>query len=224
MGLLDYIESLKNSDNKVEEIADFIDCMQKQFEYILTVKVMFEECFVIEFLHIRNWPRSFDMWVMTRKEELEAKKMTLIEEMASETENVFAQVKEFKKEIKANLKNGLVKLNNTEQKERNEVIRQTWMVLLPKHITEVPTPASDAPPPEEESIFLIPRYISLEWLANECEWIARKLDPSLVVKVFERIDQLRTQYEKMDKMTLVINKRQALLGVAKSDFKDLKEI
>jgi len=29
MALLDYIDSLKKSDNKVEEIADFIDLMQK---------------------------------------------------------------------------------------------------------------------------------------------------------------------------------------------------
>ena len=40
--------------------------------------------------------------------------MLLIQEMANETKNVFAQVKSFKKEIKDNLKNGLTKLDGAE--------------------------------------------------------------------------------------------------------------
>jgi len=158
-----------------------------------------------------------------RKEELEAKKLALIKEMATETDNVFKKVKEFKKEIKANLKSGLIKLDGAEKNWRKEIISKSWASMLPKRGSVSVTPKSDVPV-EEEAPYVIPKYISLEWLANECEWETKKLDPEQVVLVFQRIDQLRNQYEAMDKMTLVINKRQALLGVPKSDFHDLKEI
>ena len=79
---------------------------------------------------------------------------------------------------------------------------------------------------ETENIkpYVVPKYTSLEWLATECGWIKKKFDPNRIADVFKKIDELRDDYDRIDKLTLVINKRQALLGVTKSDFKELKEI
>ena len=42
IALLVYIDSLKRQDNKVEEIADYIEIMEVQMEYIYKLKIMFE--------------------------------------------------------------------------------------------------------------------------------------------------------------------------------------
>ena len=42
IALLVYIDSLKRQDNKVEEIADYIEIMAVQMEYIYKLKIMFE--------------------------------------------------------------------------------------------------------------------------------------------------------------------------------------
>lgn len=41
IALLNYIDSLKRQDNKVEEIADFIDIMTRQVEFIDSLRVAF---------------------------------------------------------------------------------------------------------------------------------------------------------------------------------------
>lgn len=41
IALLEYINSLKRQDNKVEEIADYIEIMAKQMDFILSIQIMF---------------------------------------------------------------------------------------------------------------------------------------------------------------------------------------
>ena len=65
--MLEYIDTLKRTDNKVAEIQEYIDGMQKQMLFIDSVKIMFDDEDYIEFLNIRNWPRSFNKWVEVRK-------------------------------------------------------------------------------------------------------------------------------------------------------------
>ena len=59
IALLDYIETLKRQDNKVEEIADFIAIMVKKFDYLNSLGIMFDDEVYLDFLNIRNWPVSF---------------------------------------------------------------------------------------------------------------------------------------------------------------------
>ena len=68
LSLLDYIDTLKRTDNKVAEIQVFIDNMQKNMLFIDSVQVMFDDDYYHEFLNIRNWPRSFNQWIQVRKE------------------------------------------------------------------------------------------------------------------------------------------------------------
>ena len=72
ISLLEYIDTLKRTDNKVAEIQDYIDGMQRQMIFIDSVEIMFEDNQYMDFLKIRNWPRSFQKWIETRREELKA--------------------------------------------------------------------------------------------------------------------------------------------------------
>jgi hypothetical protein len=70
IALLQYIDSLKRQDNKVEEIADFIDIMSKQIDFIDSLRVEFPLDTRFDFWNMRNWPRTFDSWIRDRREQL----------------------------------------------------------------------------------------------------------------------------------------------------------
>ena len=63
MSLLDYIETLKRTDNKVADIQEYIDTMAIQMKYIDSLKVSFDDQDYADFLNIRNWPRSFEKFI-----------------------------------------------------------------------------------------------------------------------------------------------------------------
>jgi len=99
ISLLDYIETLKRQDNKVEEIGDFIEILAKNMDYIESLKIMFPDWEYEQYLATRNWPRSFSRWIMIRRQQLLAQKENLIHEMSMETDNVFSKVNQFKQAI-----------------------------------------------------------------------------------------------------------------------------
>ena len=59
----------------------YINIMAKQMKFIDSLKVAFNDQDYAEFLNIRNWPRSFDKFILNRKEELQSQKDKLIAEM-----------------------------------------------------------------------------------------------------------------------------------------------
>lgn len=63
ISLLDYIDNLKGSDNKVGDIKVDIDKMAEQMEINFQMQIMFPAEVFIEFLNIRNWPRTFNSWI-----------------------------------------------------------------------------------------------------------------------------------------------------------------
>lgn len=42
--------------------------------------------------------------------------------------------------------------------------------------------------------------------------------------MFSRLDKLKNKFDDLDKLTILINKRQGLLGIAKTEFRDQKKI
>lgn len=66
IALLAYIDTLKRQDNKVEEIADYIDLLAKKAEFIESLKILFPEETMIRYWHLRNWPRTIDTWIKQR--------------------------------------------------------------------------------------------------------------------------------------------------------------
>lgn len=111
ISLLDYIDNLKGSDNKVVDIKIDIDKMAEQMNFIFELQIKFEDAAFQEFLNIRNWPRTFNKWIQIRKEELLMQKQKLIEEMNEQLDEVLRQVLDFKLEIKDVKSKGLIKIN-----------------------------------------------------------------------------------------------------------------
>lgn len=70
IALLDYINSLKSQDNKIEDISNAIDVIAKQMNYILSINIMFTDETLLKFYHMRNWPITFDSWLTNRKDQL----------------------------------------------------------------------------------------------------------------------------------------------------------
>lgn len=171
ISLLEYIDTLKRTDNKVAEIQIFIDNMQKGMHFIDSVQVMFDDDQYLDFLNIRNWPRSFNQWIQVRKEQLLDQKRKLIDEMKEETNQVFLKMLDFKKQIKEVLKMGLVKLTVEEREEREKTIVELFDGLGPKN-TEKPNSAESGPRKKKDKDkdkimvqYEIPMNISFEWLA-----------------------------------------------------------
>ena len=57
--LLDYIDSLKQDESKIEEINSMIDRLTMKMDYIEKLEVLFKDDMYLDFLHLRNWPRTF---------------------------------------------------------------------------------------------------------------------------------------------------------------------
>jgi len=70
IALLSYIDTLKRQDNKVEEIADYIDLLAKKADFIESLKILFPEDTMIRYWHLRNWPRTIDTWIKQRTQQL----------------------------------------------------------------------------------------------------------------------------------------------------------
>ena len=68
--LLDYIEGLRKQDNQIADISLMILDIVKRMEYIESVKIRFPDAQYAEFLNIRNWPKTFKIYIDDRKKEL----------------------------------------------------------------------------------------------------------------------------------------------------------
>ena len=106
--LLDYIDALKNQDNKIADIMTMIADLAARMEYIESVKVMFPDHQYQEFLHMRNWPRAFKSYIEVRREELLSQKDSLYQKMSREIDEIFVKIEEFKETIKEAVVRGLV--------------------------------------------------------------------------------------------------------------------
>jgi hypothetical protein len=71
----------------------------KRMDYIESVKIKFPDAQYAEFLNIRNWPKTFKLYIDDRKKELLDQKEDLYKEMSKEIEDVFEKIKGFKDTI-----------------------------------------------------------------------------------------------------------------------------
>lgn len=78
---LAYIDTLKDSDNKVQQIADYIDVMNEYVNYIDSLKIIMPIELRMRFWNMRNWPRMFKVWLKNRQNVLLAQKERLIIDM-----------------------------------------------------------------------------------------------------------------------------------------------
>ena len=149
--------------------------------------------------------------------------------MEEETNQVFKKMLEFKLQIKEVLQKGLVKLTVEERESRVKAIDDMFEGLGPNNTPKPNSADSDrkkkkekekAPVPQYE----IPMFICFEWLAQESGWTKKKFDVDLIDKTFQQTEELKTTFDNVSMLTIQINKREALLGVPKTSFVELKKI
>ena len=201
--------------------------MQKKMVFIDSVQIMFDDDDYHEFLNIRNWPRSFNKWIMVRKQELLDQKKKLIQEMEEETNEVLRKMAQFKEQIKAVMKLGLIKLTVEEREQRKKAIEDLFEGLGPNN-TEKPNSAEDDRKKKKETKAIvqyeIPMFITFDWLAEEAGWTKKKFDAQLIDRTFNQTEELKNTFDEVSMLTIQINKREALLGVPKTSFSELKKI
>ena len=108
--------------------------MTKTSDYIDSIRIIFPEDMKIQFLHMRNWPRTFDGWLKNRKNQLLLQKQALIQSMQVETDNVFFMVEEFQKQILELLERGLRSVNTKSSQERVKQITDMFAAMHPDKI------------------------------------------------------------------------------------------
>ena len=63
-----------------------------------------------------------------------------------------------------------------------------------------------------------------EWLAQETGWTKKRFNSRVIGETWEKVQQMYEDFGEIDKLTIVINKREVLLGINKTSFALLKEI
>lgn len=61
-------------------------------------------------------------------------------------------------------------------------------------------------------------FICFDWLAHSSGWSKKKFDSRLIENTFNMTEKLKTTYDEVNLLTIMINKREALLGVPKTNF------
>ena len=101
--MLDFIELIRQPENKIEEIEAEIRNMRIIKEFLDANDIMVESKSFMNYLHLLNWPRSFKHWCDVKKHELQNLKELLYSEMVEEKKVINQKIERFKEQI-ANFK------------------------------------------------------------------------------------------------------------------------
>lgn len=80
----------------------------------------------------------------------------------------------------------------------------------------------EVPSAEQAKVFF--ENSTFEWLAQEIKTSKHRFDPDLVDSTFIRAEKMKGEYERVQRLCILINKRQQLLGLEKTEFSELKRI
>ena len=89
------------------------------------------------------------------------------------------------------------------------------MIMLKDLFEKMATSWSD---PLTFKLVQIPELTVFHWLCQETQWSKYKFDCKLIEATFAKIDELKGQADALLDQTLLINRRQGLLGIAVTDF------
>jgi hypothetical protein len=119
--------------------------------------------------------------------------------MSKETERVFKKVKMFQKQILQIMRKGLSKLGPIEMRSRKEFLDESI------HNIKFPSSSNVAPEPLSKDGSVLTCF---EWLSSETNWNKKRFDSTEIEKVWDKTQQMNTEFDEIDKLTLVINKRE----------------
>lgn len=67
-----------------------------------------------------------------------------------------------------------------------------------------------------------PRGVTFKWLAEQIQMEYMRFDPDHIQEVFYEIENLKAAFDETERATVLINKREVLLGVTKTHFGELR--
>ena len=83
---------------------------------------------------------------------------------------------------------------------------------------------SSSPSEEEQDQLTKSKGVTFYWIGKEIGITKERFDPVFIEDVYNRIEQLKHKYDQVERDTNLINKRESLLGVPKTEFIELKVI
>ena len=86
-------------------------------EHTERLEIIFRNGEFLDFLHLRNWPTMFRVYIEDRKQELLSKKDSLFEAMGDEIAKIFRDIKSFKGQLDYVLARGLSKADLEKEAE-----------------------------------------------------------------------------------------------------------
>lgn len=66
--------------------------------------------------------------------------------------------------------------------------------------------------------------MTFPWLAEKIKMSHKAFNIQLIEETFHRIEHLKQEFDEVEKATALINKRETLLGVSKTQFSELRVI
>ena len=181
---------------------------------------MFPDEQYFEFLEIRNWPRTFKQYIIERRQELLAQKDDLYKEMSKEIDEVFEKIKGFKETIAEVLLQGLVEKELTYDAEEDLDLDSMGSQDKPPSIkNETPSPVKEEIPTIESA-----DGKTFPWLSKEINMSEMKFDIDTIEEVYHKIEHLKSNFDEVERSTALINKRETLLSVPKTQFSELRVI
>ena len=59
-------------------------------------------------------------------------------------------------------------------------------------------------------------------IAKQIKWEGSRFEPSFIETVFETVETLKKDFDGVEKLTLMINKREVLLNVVQTEFREMR--
>lgn len=78
-------------------------------ENVEDLEIVFEDQAYSDYLHARNWPRMFRVYIDDKKSELISKKENLFKEMNNDINDIFLQITRFKRTVDDLMLEGLTR-------------------------------------------------------------------------------------------------------------------
>jgi hypothetical protein len=203
--LLDFIDSLQTDTNKIDEIHVLIDKLTTKMDGVEHLEILFKGGVYLEFLHIRNWPRSFTEFIERRRTELMSRKENLFKEMNNDISHIHLQISRFEATVTSLLEEGLVPADHGREAAlyAHGKERQDQSGSDSSEGEEDSGSASESPAPKNALITQPdPRWskasgFTFIWFAEEIGLKDWRFEQGHIEKTFLRIEQLKAQFDEV---------------------------
>lgn len=184
------------------------------------------------YLTIRNWPRTFLHYLEGRRAELLGQKADLHARMQGEIDDVFARIAEFRAGIAEAVEQGLTEKELSYDDEDLDLasLGEGSQAEGSSGAAEEEEEADeDADEDDARKVAEEQRKESAEgktfpWLGRLIGREHQVFSPAVIEEVFAKVDALKQAYDEVEQATALINKRETLLGVPKTQFTELRQV